>query len=219
MADILRYRIIDLSHDIEDKMTVYIGDPSPQIKRVKTIKRDGVNLSTVFLGTHTGTHVDAPIHFIENGYGMDELPLDAIIGYADVLDFSRIPAGSGIGERELKSYSSLIREGHIAVLFTGLSEHWDEQKYRRNFTYLEPEGAEWLVKKKVKAVAIDYLSIEKFRSKDHVTHKILLSNNIPIIESLNSNVKMLIGKEPMMICLPLKLKGADGSPARVIALL
>jgi arylformamidase len=211
-------KVIDLSHEIKEGMTVYIGDPAPKIKRVKTIDKNGVNLSKVIMGVHNGTHVDSPFHFIKNGITADEIPIERFLGKALTIDFSDKEAGSGISLTDLKKYEDKIDEGIIVLLYTGISKHWNEEWSRSKFTYLSKEAAEWLADKNVKGVGIDCLSIEKFGSKNGEVHKALLKKNIFIIESLNSSLEQLVGKEAMLFCLPIYLKGTDGAPARVIGL-
>ncbi len=211
-------KVIDLSHKIEEGMTVYIGDPTPKIKRVKTIDKNGVNLSKVIMGVHNGTHIDAPYHFIKNGITADEIPIERFSGKTLTFDFSDKEAGSGISLSDLQKYENKIEEGIIVLLYTGMSKHWNEEWSRSKFTYLSMEAAEWLADKNVNGVGIDCLSIEKFGSKNGETHKALLKKNIFIIESLNSSLEQLIGREAILICLPIYLKGTDGAPARVIAL-
>jgi len=212
-------KAIDLTHMIQVGMTVYLGDPEPKIERVKELAKDGVNISKIQIGSHTGTHVDAPIHYIEKGVGVGELPVEQFIGEAVVLDLSHKPPGSAISRDDLERYGDFVKKGDIVLLFTGMSLHWDEEWARTNFTYLGDDGAEWLVEKGVKVVGIDFLSVEKFGAEEPKTHRILLGNGVPIIESISSELKHLIGKRILLICLPIKIKGCDGAPARAIAYL
>ncbi len=210
-------RAIDLTHMIGVGMTVYVGDTEPKIERVKELAKDGVNLSKIQIGSHTGTHVNAPIHFIEKGVGVGELPVEQFIGEAVVLDLSHKPPGSAISRDDLNRYGDFVKKDDIVLLFTGMSLHWDEEWARTNYTYLSDDGAEWLVKKGVKVVGIDFLSVEKFGAKEPKTHRILLGNGVAIIESISSELRHLIGKRILLICLPIKIKGSDGAPARAIA--
>jgi len=220
VVDLFRnHRIVDLSHKIEEGMTVYIGDPAPKITRIKRIDEEGVNLSKVEMGVHNGTHIDAPYHFIDEGITVDKFPVERFLGTALTLDFSNKHAGSAIDSSDLERFENQIEEGIIVLLYTGISKFWDEEWSRSKFTYLSKDGAEWLARKNVNGVGIDCLSIEKFGSKTGLTHKALLKNNIFIIESLNSNLEKLVGRQSILICLPIYLKGTDGSPARVIALM
>jgi len=127
------------------------------------------------------------------------------------------PIGSGITAQDLrKALEERVAEDDIVVIYTGCSEHWDDESIRRNYTYLTGDAAEYLVSKKVRAVGIDVLSVEKFQAPTPVTHKILLGNGIFIIESLSRATKQFVRKRFLMICLPIKLQNGDGAPSRVI---
>jgi arylformamidase len=198
-------------------MTTYIGDPAPKVARYKSLAKDGVNLSMLTLGSHTGTHVDAPVHFVKGGTALDGLPVESFVGEAAVLDFSGKPAGSPITASDLQEHSAVVRRGIIVLLYTGLSKKWEDKRARRRITYLDGNAAGWLVKRGVKAVGIDYLSVEEFGAKAPVAHFTLLSHGIPIIESLNENLSVLVGRRILFFCLPIKVGGCDGAPARAMA--
>lgn len=209
--------LFDLTHTISSDMPVYPGDVEPAMQYVATIGKDGFNVTKMTLGSHTGTHVDAPRHFVKNGEAIDSIPLQKLVGDGVVLDLSYKKVGSGITERDLEPFSSLVREGDRVILYTGSSEQWGKQGAERNFTYLEPSGARWLVKRKVCVVGIDCPSIDKFGSEDPVSHRTLLGNSVPLVESLSSETRKLAGRRIHLVCLPLKVAGRDGAPARVIA--
>ncbi|MDG6942347.1 MAG: cyclase family protein [Nitrososphaerota archaeon] len=206
----------DLTHTIENGMTVYVGDAIPRVSKYKTLAKDGVNLSVITLGSHTGTHVDAPAHFVKGGRTLDELPVEAFVGEAVVLDLSGLKAGSAIRASDLDSRGDEVRAGDIVLINTGYGMRWSDPRARRRYTYLAADAADWLVKKDVKAVGIDYLSVEKFGARKPVAHVTLLSHGIPIIESLNENIAS-IGRRVFFVCLPIKVGRCDGSPARAMA--
>ncbi|MDG6900665.1 MAG: cyclase family protein [Nitrososphaerota archaeon] len=208
---------VDLSQTVTNGMTIYLGDPVPSVRRVKQIRTDGVNVSEVLLGSHTGTHVDAPLHFIEGGKSVDTLSPELCVGEAVVIDLGDKPQGSEISPEDLGRGSLVDKDGLIVLLYTGMSKLWKNLAARTNFTYLSPEAADWLVLKKAKTVGIDYLSVEKFGSRDAPVHRKLLSNGIPIIESLNEKLGIFAGKRIFLVCLPLKVGGSDGGPARALA--
>lgn len=207
---------VDLSHTIVEGMTVYVGDPAPKIRRVKRIEKDGVNLSEVVLGSHTGTHIDAPIHFIRDGQPVDLLSPECCVGEAVVLDVAK-PQGSEITAEDIEKSGLVDREGLIVLLYTGMSRRWDDPAARTNFTYLSPDAARLLVERRARAVGIDYVSVEKYGSEEAPVHKTLLSRGIPIIESLNERLGGFAGKRIFLVCLPLKIGGSDGGPARALA--
>jgi arylformamidase len=210
-------KAVDLTHELHNGMPVYPGDPSPSFVSYATLEKDGVNLTKLTLGSHTGTHVDAPRHFIPNGIGVDQIPTHKLFGEAYVTDMSGKPIGSGITDQDLReALEGRVAEDDIVVIYTGCSEHWDDESIRRNYTYLTGDAAEYLVSKKVRAVGIDFLSVEKFHASSPVAHKILLGKGIFIIESLNRETKQFLRKRILMICMPIKLQNGDGAPSRII---
>jgi arylformamidase len=210
-------KAIDLTHELLNGMPVYPGDPFPSFTSYATLEKDGVNLTKLTLGSHTGTHIDAPRHFIQGGIGVDQIPPSRLVGEAYVADMSSKPIGSGITGLDLrKNLEGRVTEDDIVVIYTGCSEHWGEEPIRSNYTYLTGDAAEYLVSKKVRAVGIDFLSVEKFRAPAPVAHKILLGKGIFIIESLSQATKQFVGKRVLMICMPIKLQNGDGAPSRII---
>ncbi|MDG7011712.1 MAG: cyclase family protein [Nitrososphaerota archaeon] len=207
---------VDLTHTIKNGMTVYVGDAVPRVAKFKTLAKDGVNLSVITLGSHTGTHVDAPAHFVRGGRPLDDLAVETFIGEAAVLDLSGVKAGSAIRASHLEAHEDEVKKGDIVLINTGFAKRWNDPRARRMYTYLGGDAAEWFVRKKVKAVGIDYLSVEEFGARAPVAHVTLLSHGIPIIESLNENIGTL-GRRVFFVCLPIKVGGCDGAPARAMA--
>jgi kynurenine formamidase len=199
-------------------MPIYPGDPSPSFGNYSTLKKDGVNLTKIIMGSHTGTHLDAPRHFIRDGIGIDRIPPEKLIGEAYVADLSKKPIGSGITSKDLRRELDVkIVKDDIVVVYTGCSKHWGEESINRDYTYLTGDAANYLVSKGVRAVGIDFLSVEKFKAAEPVVHKTLLGKGIFIIESLSDALKQFVGKRILMICMPIKLQDGDGAPARVVA--
>jgi len=161
------------------------------------------------MGSHTGTHIDAPFHMIQGGKRLHEFSLEILAGRATVFE---IPGVRSIGPTDLERFDwTRIQR----VLFkTDNSAHWQDGKFYEEFVYLEPAGAEFLVERGVRLVGIDYLSIDKFRSEAHPTHFVLLSKNILILEGLN--LETVTSGQYTLYALPLNLQDADGAPARVI---
>jgi arylformamidase len=198
-------------------MPIYPGDPSPSFEKYSTLQKDGVNLTKITMGSHTGTHLDAPRHFISHGIGVDKIPPNKLIGEAYVADLSKKPIGSGITSKDLRrELEEKIVRDDIVVIYTGCSEHWGDKSINRDYTYLTGDAAEYLVSKRVRAVGIDFLSVEKFKAAEPVVHKTLLSNGIFIVESLSSALNQFVGKRILMICMPIKLQDGDGAPSRVV---
>ena len=197
-------KIHDLTRTISQDMQVYEGDPQPKFDPHATIKDDKVNVTRVTLGSHTGTHVDAPWHFLQEGTSIDMEPLDKFIGEAAIIDAS---GKNIITAEEFSGYD--IRSNDIVLIYTDTGDR------RTNFAYLDVSAAEWIVENGVKCVGIDTASVEKYGRKDAPVHKMLLASNIGIIENL-ANLEQFAGSRMFFVCLPLPLKGIDGSPARAV---
>ncbi|MDD1779132.1 MAG: cyclase family protein [Candidatus Helarchaeota archaeon] len=200
----------DISVPISVDLPIYPGDTQPELKPFASIDQgDLANMLELRLGSHTGTHVDVPRHFLRDGKNLDQVGLDQFWGRAKVFQLS-------VKEKiDRKALVDLDIQARDVVLFkTRNSELWELQGFQRDFVYLTVEAAEYLVEKKVKAVGIDYLSIEKFKSKSHPTHTTLLTNGIVILEGIN--LKDITPGEYFLFFMPLKLKGADGSPVRAV---
>jgi arylformamidase len=204
--------IYDISVPIRSTMPVYEGDPGIEIKPWSALAQgDSSNVSFLHFGAHTGTHVDAPAHFIAGARKIDALSLEALIGPARVI---RVP--DEVMKIDLEFLAGCDLDRVERVLFhTRNSGFWSEG-FRKDFTHLSPEAAEKLIDLGVKLVGIDYLSIEKFHSGHHRTHLTLLSKNVIIVEGLN--LSDVAAGDYELICLPLKIgEGAgDGSPARAV---
>ncbi len=202
--------IYDVTLDISNETPVFPGDPGVIVTPVISISDGAIaNVSNISIGSHMGTHIDAPKHFFESGNTIDNLPIDCLVGTARVIE---VPEKDFVSAQDLKPYN--IKSGEIIILKTRNSSFIEEPEFNTGFVYLSRDGAEYLVNAGVKTVGIDYLSIEEYESPDSSVHKILLSNNIVIIEGL----KLKGIKQGMyeIAALPLKIKGCDGSPARVI---
>jgi arylformamidase len=215
----LSRKFYDLTQTISKDIPIYSGDPQPDFEPSSTIERDSYNVTRIILGSHSGTHVDAQSHFMIDGNSIDREPVSKFIGESIVIDLSkRCSIGDGITSAHLEDYSDLIKGSEILLIYTGSSEYWmKDQNIKYDFTYLEPSAAQWIVDHHVKCIGIDTFSVEKYGSKEGLSHKILLSSSVGIIENLNSNLKNLSGKRVFLVCLPLLLEGVDGSPARTIA--
>ena len=202
---------IDVSVPIETGMVHWPDNPPVRIQRALDLDRgDGANVSTISMGSHTGTHVDAPIHFLQSGKGIDKLPMSVAIGRARVI---QIEDAQSIRPGELISHK--IRRGERILLKTGNSTRcWQSRSFVEDFVYLSSEAAKFLVDRGVRMVGIDYLSVGGFKKDGAATHRYLLEAGIWIVEGLD-----LSKVEPgayILVCLPLKIVGGDGAPARVV---
>lgn len=206
-------KIYDVTVAISENVPIFPDDPKVKINLCEAISKGGLaNVSELSFCVHTGTHVDAPNHFIEGAKEANQVDLTKLIGKCHVI--------------ELKNNEMSVEPKHVEqlenverVLFkTRNSNFWNEPEkgFREDFTYISPEAAKVLAEKEIKLVGIDYLSVDKFSSKTFDTHLILLKNEIVIIESLD--LREVSEGEYELICLPLKYigGGGDGSPARTI---
>ena len=204
--------IYDITVPIRSGLPVYEGDPGINIQPWSALANgDSANVSFLHFGAHTGTHVDAPAHFIEGARKIDALSLEALLGQARVI---RVP--DEVAEIDSDFLAACDLDQVERVLFhTRNSSFWKEG-FRKDYTHLLPEAAQILVDRGVKLVGTDYLSIEKFHSGHHRTHLALLSNNVVIVEGLN--LSDVAAGDYELICLPLKIAdgAGDGAPARVV---
>lgn len=204
--------VYDVTVPIRAGMPIYEGDPGVNVQAWSALaKGDSANVSFLHFGAHTGTHVDAPAHFIEGARKIDSLALEVLIGPARVV---HVPDDRMEIDPAFLTECDLDRVERL-IFRTRNSEFWNDG-FRKDFTGLLPEAAEMLVKRGVKLVGTDYLSIEKFHSGHHRTHLALLSNNVVIVEGLN--LSAVPPGDYELICLPLRIaEGAgDGAPARVV---
>jgi arylformamidase len=202
---------IDVSVPLRSGMVHWPDNPPVRIERMLDVEcGDAANVSTISLGSHTGTHMDAPIHFVPGGAGMDRMPLDATIGQARVIEIQDPisikpdeldPHGIGRGERVLFKTQNSTRR-------------WWTQDFVEDFVYVSQEAARYLADRGVRTVGVDYLSVGGFWKDGVETHQALLGPGIWVIEGLDLSG---IGPgEYELICLPLKVEDGDGAPARAI---
>jgi arylformamidase len=206
-------RIYDVTVAVSEDVPIYAGDPRVRIDSVSTIAGgDNANVSSLCFGAHTGTHVDAPNHFIDGTRRVEDLELVKLLGRCRVVEIS--DSVTAIEPSHLGELSGVER-----VLFkTRNSEFWGEPEkgFRTDFTYLTPATARALVDLGVSLVGIDYLSVEQFGSTDFATHVTLLEKEVVILEGID--LRAVPAGDYELICLPMKVVGGtgDGAPARTI---
>jgi len=140
-------KIIDLSNTIESNMLIYPGDIAPTVEPFSSVEESGAAIAKLILGTHTGTHVDAPTHILKKGKAVHKIPLTKFVGEAWVFDFSYKTAGTGLEEEDLKDKSN-VHSGDIVLCYTGLSEYSNNEDLRTRYVYISESAALWFVKKK-----------------------------------------------------------------------
>jgi arylformamidase len=204
-------RIYDISVPIRSGGLVYPGNPEIDIALQQAVaKGAGANVSTIRFGSHTGTHADAARHFFDDGQTVDKIPLERLIGPALLLSFP--DDVRSVGAAELRAHD--IKGQTRILLRTRNSAFLSQQEFVKDYTYLAPDGAQYLVDQGVELVGIDYLSIEQFHSGHHLTHRTLLERSVVIVEGLDLSVPP--PGEYQFICLPLRIEGCDGAPARAV---
>ncbi|HHT9131154.1 MAG TPA: cyclase family protein [Candidatus Tripitaka californicus] len=203
------HRVLDITLPINNKLPVWPGDLGILVEpSARIVDGAPANLSRIEMGSHTGTHIDAPFHFVLNGRTVDKIPLALLMGKARVIE---VPDGKqAIDSTIVES----IDPGLERVLFKTQNSKRYSSKFIQDFVALTPNGASALVEKGAKLVGIDYLSIETYGSKEHETHHILLRSGVVIIEGLS--LKNIEPGDYELIALPLKIEGGDGAPARVV---
>lgn len=201
---------IDISLSLRMGMVNWPGDPPFEIQRVHDMgKGDTANLSRIIMGTHSGTHIDAPSHFIPNGKGVDLMPLEVATGPARIIE---IYDGQSIKPDELRNHE--IRKGERILFKTRNSSHpLDTDNFREDFVFISEEAAGYLAERKLRLVGVDCLSVGRFKGGGR-THRALLEAGVWIIEGLDLS-RVPPGKYDL-ICLPLRIVDGDGAPCRAI---
>lgn len=208
-------RIYDVSVPISARTPTYPGDPGVNIRPwLALADGDAANVSAICFGAHTGTHVDAPAHFIKDAPKLQSMDLYTLIGAVQVMELPH--SVLAIAESDLEHG---VDAGTTRILFkTRNSEFWDEAEvqFHSDYTYISPAAAKKLIDLGIRLVGIDYLSVERFESADFETHQILLANGVVIVEGLD--LRQVPAGAYELICLPLKIAegSGDGAPARVV---
>lgn len=226
-------RIIDITVPISSSTPIFPGDAEPSIESACTIEKDGCAVSRLILGSHTGTHVDAPSHILKDGSAVDRLDVKSLMGQAIVLDFSRINGALTYSILD-KACNDLKITENVSILLlktkssfqkedkSGTSGLQAEESDRRreieespeNSVFLDSNSAAWIVRKGFKTVGIDSFSVDSLSSENLPAHRTLLSNSVNIVECLD--LKSVDAGIYFFLCLPLKIEGCDGAPARAL---
>lgn len=204
-------KIYDVSVAVEAGMHVYPGDPRFKSKIVHSLEKGEPHaLSRFAMGNHTGTHIDAPAHFVAGGATVSDLPLEVMNGRTRVVEIRHKE------KVDVPELQQLVLVDDFRILFkTRNSLIWSNyKKFRKNHIYITEEAAKLLTENGVKLVGFDYLSVDRFGDENYPAHKTLLQNNVVVLEGLN--LSEVEEGDYDMSCLPLPLKGMDGAPARVV---
>lgn len=207
-------KIIDLSHEIRGGMQVVPGDPEPAVERHLIHEKDGCHVDRLVLGTHTGTHVDVPYHWLPDGKTLDQVYLARFIGRGVVVDVRRLPANASIGPAHLKAVLDGIVPGIFVLFHTGWDRYFGTDTYM-DHPYLEAETIALLVDRQVGLVGIDAMSIDASRGSVFPAHDQFLGRDILIVENL-CHLDQVCDVSGFFSFLPLKVAGTDGSPIRAV---
>jgi arylformamidase len=206
-------KIYDISLTITPGMTVWPGDPSVKLERIHKIE-DGANsnVSRIEMSVHTGTHFDSPYHFLPNGKSVETLPLDVLIGAVQVIE---LPESCNVINSEVLTRAGMQTHVERVLFKTKNSHYWEKglTEFQTDFVGINEDGAQFLVDRGIRLVGIDYLSISPYKHS-RPTHEILLKSNVVILEGVD--LSRVPAGDYELICLPLKLGGSDGAPARVV---
>ncbi|BBG24303.1 cyclase family protein [Sulfuracidifex tepidarius] len=190
-------KIIDLSLQIEEGMPFYPGDPEPHVRKFIDYKDKGYMVHELNIGTHTGTHVDVPAHFIPGGKTLEKIGIEQFIGEGQAFNYNEVDPST-----------------EIVIIYTGTNKQWKKGWKMDNIKVIDEELAMKLVRSKVKLVGIDSPSIGSSE-----VHRILLSNNTVIVENLSDTTSLLVGKKFTFYAVPILVSGVDGAQARAFAVL
>jgi arylformamidase len=204
-------KVYDISLTLRARMPIYPGEATPLLEPTSQMERgDSYNVSRLTISTHTGTHIDAPRHFLPDGASVDQIPVDVLVGPALVVEMA---VDQEITAAELEA--AAIPPGTERLLFkTRNSRLLEDEDFRRDFVYLTLDAAHWLVERGIRLAAIDYLSVERMDAQPNVVHQTLLRVGVVVVEG--ADLRQVAPGPYLLACLPLKIEGADGSPVRAV---
>lgn len=209
--------IIDLTHTITPDMPMYPNADGPSLLATSTFTRTGYRAARLSMDSHTGTHMDAPAHMLQNGSTLEVLPVSQFCGRAVVVDVSNFAPGSVITPDFLKEQNDRIRSADFVLFYTGWEKKWGTEEYFEDtFPVPTEAAAKHLVSCGLKGVGTDALSVDTLRDPDFLAHKALLGGGLVILENLCLK-KVANRKEFMLFALPLKFQDADAAPIRAVA--
>jgi len=218
-------RVVDLTHEISPGIRVFPGSPQPAFIKWSKFDTHGYDSEVMFLSTHTGTHMDAPCHFTLNGKSIDQIDVNRFICKETILLKIEKETNELITRRDIMDCGLSIEKNDSIIFDTGWEKHYDKKENQKTEDYvmanpgLGADASQFLVESKVNAVAIDSPSIDAGTDNNFISHKILLSNNVLVIENLCNLEKLSSGQRFTFIVTPLKLVHATGSPIRAIGII
>lgn len=210
-------RLVDLSHPITESVPIYPGDPEPHIFTATTVAADGYNLSHVQIGTQTGTHIDAPFHFRDDGATVDRMPLELTVGPGVVVPVRGKEPFAQIDAADLEPFRDRLGAGRIVLFATG----WYTRAGSPGFfehPYLAAEVGRILLDAGVRTIAIDTLNADRTGGEEFPIHEMFAAAGGFIAENLAGTDALTPGVDPLLVLAPLNLVGCDGGPVRALAL-
>jgi len=204
-------KVHDISLTLRQRMPVFPGEPTPLLEPTTQMERgDSYNVSRLTISTHTGTHIDAPRHFLVGGASVERISVDVLVGPALVVE---MPVDQEITAADLEAASIPLAAERL-LFKTRNSRLLNDEDFRRDFVYLTLDAACWLVERGVRLIGIDYLSVEEMDADPNIVHQTLLRAGVVIVEG--ADLRQVAPGPYLLACLPLKLEGADGSPVRAV---
>lgn len=215
-------KIVDLSVSLENGMMYYPGDPVPEISPALTLEKDGCRVTQLHIGSHTGTHMDAPSHFVKEGKTIEEIELSKCMGRAAVVTLTNLAPCHKITLEDIREQLPKAGEVQVILLHTEWTGKYGTEEFLQH-PYLSKEVAEMFVSLGIQAVGVDMLNVdhtcqegELYTEDSTEVHQVLLGNEIIIVENL-TNIGAVDFENPYVMFVPLKISGADGSPVRAVA--
>ncbi|MBO0795245.1 MAG: cyclase family protein [Ktedonobacteraceae bacterium] len=208
-------RIVDLTQHLDNDMPLYPGMPRPSFVDRARVETDGHGMSEWNLMNHIGTHIDAPSHLVI-GPTLDDMPLERLVTEAVVLDFSQHARGP-LAKKEITPHLDRIQPGNIVLIYSGGSRHWGTEQYWTGWCYPDAEAAQALIERNISAIGFDGPSADPVDTTTFDLHRLWLSSGRLILENM-TNIDQL-PERTLLVVAPLKVRNANGAPARIFALL
>ena len=210
--------VVDFTHLIEEDMPVFMGTEGPSLTEANTYSEDGFKETKLSFFSHTGTHMDAPLHIFENSCALDEMPAEQFVGAALIVDYSHLTSGQQIGLKEIDAKRKLADEADFLLFYTGWSRYWGSEEYFGDFPCLDEEVLDYVINSNKKGIGFDTISLDPIQDENLTMHKKLLATNQTVIIENLCNLQK--GPEGLFtFCgLPLKYIHADGAPIRAIGM-
>jgi Predicted metal-dependent hydrolase len=209
-------KIVDLSLPLTPRTPVYPGDPAPRIKVFATIEEHGYNVAEISMGSHSGSHVDAPYHFLQSGHTIEKMDLRLFFGPAVIVGVTEKQPGEAITPDDMKGCREQIQPGSIVLFHT----NWDKRIGREDFfnhPFVLPEVIADLIALGVRTFAIDAINIDPAGGTEFPVHRLAAANNCAMVENL-AGVERIYGEDCYLSLFPICLAGADGAPCRAVAI-